>query len=161
MVDAFIFQGSANVQAGKFSETVRNLSTSADDPRFFMSVINVESGLIKLPATTPANAVGGSISPVNTNAKNPPVPLKGGMEPTDSSYAKALERLETQRQIDMVIASNRITAATDATELNSAFISHCESMSRKAANRIGLGQIPPHGPSRYRGRQSHGPSTHL
>lgn len=147
-VDVFVFQGAANVAAGKFSETFRNLSTAADDPRFVMAVINAESGLIKMPATTPANAIGGAVAPVNTNPDNAPVKLSGGMEPTVSAYAKALERLETQRQVDMVIASNRITSTVDATELNSAVISHCESMSRKAANRIGLGQIPPHGTSR-------------
>lgn len=147
-VDVFVFIGSANVQTGKFSETFRNLSTLVDDPRFFMTVINGESGLIKLPAAVPPAAVGGAIAPQNIKPDNAPVALSGGLEPTVNAYSAALERLETQRQVDMVIASNRISNAADATELNSAVISHCETMSRKAANRIGLGQIPPHGTAR-------------
>lgn len=146
-VDVFVYEGAANAAADKFSEAFRNLSAKVDDPRFFMAVVNAESGLIKMPPTVPPHAVGGAITPTNTGSAAP-VPLAGGLEPTVDDYSKALERLETQQQVDMVIASNRMMVTSDATALCSAVISHCETMSRKAANRIGLGQIPPHGTAR-------------
>lgn len=147
-VDVLVFANAADAAVDRVAETFRNLSTTTGDPRFFMDVVNAESGFIALPPTVPAFAVGGAVAPVNTNATLTPIALTGGSEPTVAEFARALERLETQRQVDMVIASNRISDPTTATELASAVISHCDLMSRKAANRIGLGQIPPHGTSR-------------
>ena len=147
-VDVFVYEGAANAGAGKFSEAFRNLAIASGDARFFMTVLNAESGLIKMAPTVPAFAIGGTIKPRNTNADAPPTALTGGLEPTVDDYVPALERLETQRQIDMVIAANRFTGSADATALASAVISHCEGMSRKAAPRIGLGQIVPHGTAR-------------
>ncbi len=148
-VDVFVYTSATGVQEDKPSETFRNLSTLGTDPRFFMSVINAESGLIRMPPTAPAFiAGGGTAAPENTNPTAAVTPLAGGREATVDDYRDALERLETQPQIDMVIASNNLTSVTTATELYSAVISHCEAMSRKAQNRIGFGQIVPHGTSR-------------
>lgn len=148
-VDVFVFTSPEAAQNDKPAETFRNLSTASGDARFFMSVINAESGLIRLPAVMPAFiAGGGSASPQNTNPTAAATLLSGGREATVAEYRDALERLETQPQIDMVIASNNITSTVTATELYSAIISHCEAMSRKAQNRIGFGQIVPHGTSR-------------
>lgn len=147
-VDVLVFTGAADARADKPAEVFRNLSPRVGDERFFLDVVNAESGFIALPLTVPPFAVGGRIAPANTNAALPPLRLANGAEPLVSAYTEALERLETQPQIDMVIASNRIADPGDATELASAVISHCDRMSRKAANRIGIGQIPPHGTAR-------------
>ncbi|WP_342078163.1 phage tail sheath subtilisin-like domain-containing protein [Yoonia sp. SS1-5] len=148
-VDVFIYTSDAAVANNRAAETFRNLSTQASDPRFFMSVINGESGLIRMAPVIPAFiAGGGSAMPENTNATAAPTPLINGQEATVAEYSAALERLETQPQIDMVIASNLISSTTIATELYSTVISHCEAMSRKAQNRIGFGQIVPHGTAR-------------
>lgn len=148
-VDVFVFTSARAVAADKPAETFRNLSTAANDPRFFLSVINAESGLIRLPGTAPAViAGGGSAAPQTTNPGAAPTALTGGREASVAEYRAALERLETQPQIDMVIASNNLTSVSTATELYSAVISHCEAMSRKAQNRIGFGQIVPHGTDR-------------
>jgi len=148
-VDVFVFTSAKAVQDNKPSETFRNLSTTGNDPRFFQSVINAESGLIRMSPTTPAFIVGGgTAAPDNTNPTLAVTPLTNGREATVDAYRDALERLETQPQIDMVIASNNMSSTTTATELYSTVISHCEAMSRKAQNRIGFGQIVPHGTSR-------------
>lgn len=148
-VDVFVFTSVQAASEDTPTETFRNLSTTANDARFFMSVINEESGLIRLPGTAPAFiAGGGSGAPQNTNPSEAAIALTGGREATVDVYRDALERLETQPQIDMVIASNNLTSVSTATELYSVVISHCEAMSRKAQNRIGFGQIVPHGTSR-------------
>ncbi len=147
-VDCFVYRGATNVADDRFAEAFRNLSTSEADPRFWLRVINAESGLIAMNAVTPAFALGGAAQPQNGNPAASPTPLAGGRETTVDTYKEALERLETQPQIDMVIASNRYTSNVDATALYSAIISHCEAMSAKARNRIGLGQITPHGTAR-------------
>ena len=147
-VDVLVFANAADAASDRVAETFRNLSTTEGDARFFMDVINAESGFIALPATAPVFAIGGAVAPTNSSATQSPIQLGGGTEPTVAEFARGLERLETQRQIDMVIASNRVSDPATATELASAVISHCETMSRKAANRIGLGQIPPHGTTR-------------
>lgn len=148
-VDVFIYVGDEAAQNDKITEAFRNLSPSPPDPRFFMSVINAESGLIRMAPNAPAFiAAGGKALPENTNASAAVSALTNGREATVPEYREALERLETQPQIDMVMASNLIASSSVATELYSAVISHCEAMSRKAQNRIGLGQIVPHGKSR-------------
>ncbi|MEM6621902.1 MAG: phage tail sheath subtilisin-like domain-containing protein [Pseudomonadota bacterium] len=147
-IDVLVYANAADARANKPAETFRNLSPDTTDARFFLDVVNAESGFIALPANVPPFAVGGSMSPANANATAPASKLAGGFEPTVAEFSLALERLESQRQVDMVIASNRIADNITSTELASAVISHCERMSRKAANRIGLGQIPPHGTSR-------------
>lgn len=148
-VDVFIFTSQADALNGKFTEAFRNLSSNSSDPQFFLSVINDQSGLIRIqPAAPTFIAAGGSAQPQNTNPNLAVVTLSGGQEATVDNYRDALLRLETQPQIDMVLASNQMTSNMSATELYSAVISHCETMSRKAQNRIGFGQIPPHGTNR-------------
>lgn len=148
-VDVFVFTSALEVQEGRAAETFRNLSVSAADPRFFMTVINDESGLIRMASVFPAFiASGGFAMPENTNVEAAVKPLTGAREAAVSDFSKALERLETQPQIDMVIASNNVTNPTVAIELYSSVVSHCEAMSRKAQNRIGFGQIVPHGTAR-------------
>ncbi|MBK5926164.1 hypothetical protein [Rhodobaculum claviforme] len=147
-VDVLVYANSAEARSGRVAEAFRNLSGQAEDPRFFMRTVNEDSSLISMDATVPSFAAGGWVMPSNTNAQAAATALAGGAEPTLGAFREALARLESAPQVDMVIASNRISDTTTATELHSAVIAHCEAMSRQARNRIGLGEIPPHGTSR-------------
>ncbi len=147
-VDVFVYRSNADVQADRFAEAFRNLATKESDARFFMRVINAESGLIAMNAVIPAFVIGGSAAPQNGTPDAVPTQLADGREATVDTFLEALERLETQPQIDMVIASNRYASTVDANALYSGIISHCDAMSAKARNRIGLGQIIPHGTAR-------------
>lgn len=70
--------------------------------------------------------------------------LAGGEDAPSAAYAKALQLLESEPDVDMVLAavqdfSNPQRVAT----IYSDVIAHCGRMSAKARGRIGFGQVPP------------------
>ena len=119
-------------------ETLRNLSSRRDHDRYFVSVVNQESGFVRASLMGVA-APDARVVPNNTQPDAAPRPLTGGQDPLPSAFAAALARLETFPDVDMVAASHRY-GETNATQICADIISHCERMSKIARNRMGFGQ---------------------
>ena len=121
------------VSDGKTSEAFEDLTMETANEKYIMSFVNANSKLVivedvskkKFPANTPAPIEGS---------------LSGGTPETISkaSIGKALEALELEPDIDMVVASDisdpAVHALVDA---------HCKNMSKDAMNRIGVGTVAP------------------
>jgi len=121
------------VSDGRISEAFDDLTMEAASERYLISYVNANSKLIaveevskkKFPANTPA--------PVEAR-------LSGGTPETisKSSIERALEALELEPDIDIVVASDisdpAVHALVDA---------HCKNMSKEAMNRIGVGTVAP------------------
>ncbi len=121
------------VSDGRISEAFDDLTMEAASERYLVQYVNANSKLIaveevskkKFPANTPA--------PVEAR-------LSGGTPETisKSSIERALEALELEPDIDIVVASDisdpAVHALVDA---------HCKNMSKEAMNRIGVGTVAP------------------
>lgn len=121
------------VSDGRISEAFDDLTMEAASERYLVPYVNANSKLIaveevskkKFPANTPA--------PVEAR-------LSGGTPETisKSSIERALEALELEPDIDIVVASDisdpAVHALVDA---------HCKNMSKEAMNRIGVGTVAP------------------
>ncbi len=123
------------------AEVIRNLSSAKDQDRYFVNVVNAESGFVRATLKTVA-APDAQVVPDNANPAAPPKPLTGGQDALPAAYATALARLETFTDVDMVAASHRY-GETNATQIYADIISHCERMSKIARNRMGFGQTIP------------------
>lgn len=119
-------------------EVLRNLSGVKNNDRFFVSVMNRESGFVQaeLLAVAPPDA---KVLPANADPAATPIPLTGGQDALPGAYATALAKLETFADVDMVTASHHFSE-TNATQIYADVISHCERMSKIARNRMGFGQ---------------------
>lgn len=119
-------------------ETFRNLSSRRGHDRYFIDVVNRESGFVKAEVQ---GVIGPTVKvvPANIQPDATPKALTGGSDPNAAAYAGALARLEAYGEIDMVTASHQ-HGETTATQIWSDVLSHCERMSRIARNRIGFGQ---------------------
>lgn len=138
---AAVGQESVEIQVfmkGEPVETIRNLSTHRDHDRYFVSVINRESGFIRAELKTVA-APDAQVVPNNILPDAAPKALTGGQDPLPSAYAAALARLETYPDVDMVTASHHY-GETNATQIYAEIVAHCERMSKIARNRMGFGQ---------------------
>lgn len=121
------------VSDGKVSEAFDDLTMEAANEKNITSFLSANSKLImvedvskkKFPTNTPASI----------EAR-----LSGGTPETisKSSFEKALEALELEPDIDIVVASDisdpAVHALVDA---------HCKNMSKEASNRIGVGTVAP------------------
>lgn len=116
-------------------EVFDNLVMDPSSELYLVNVVNEKSQLVsaedlKAPLDFPDN------NPIPVEEK-----LEGGAagQPKVDDYEKALERLEMEPDIDMVMACDiydpAIWAVIDA---------HCKNMSKDAKNRIGIGTVPPH-----------------
>lgn len=115
-------------------EVFDNLVMDSASDQYLVNILNNKSQLVtaedlKAPGEFPDN------NPIAVEEK-----LEGGVsgQPKLGDYEKALERLEMESDIDMVLACDvsdpAIFAAIDA---------HCKNMSKDAKNRIGIGTSPP------------------
>lgn len=119
-------------------EAFRNLSSRKGHARYFVDVINRESGFIKatvIGASDPTSKV----VPTNVDPDASPLPLTGASDPLPAAYAAALGRLESYPEVDMVAASHQHHEA-EATAIYADILSHCDRMSRIARNRVGFGE---------------------
>lgn len=70
--------------------------------------------------------------------------LTGGQDASADAYAKALVLLESEPDVDMVLAAIQdFSAPNRVVAIYSDVIAHCARMSAKARGRIGFGQVPP------------------
>lgn len=69
--------------------------------------------------------------------------LSGGADGTPDEYRVALQLLESEPDVDLVLAAFQDHA--HAAQIHSEVISHCARMSANAKGRIGFGQVPPDG----------------
>jgi hypothetical protein len=120
------------------AETFRNLSSRRGHERYFVDVINRESGFVKAEVKA-GLAVDAKVVPMNTNPETTPRRLTGGFDPSAEVYAMGLAKLEAFGEVDMVTASH-LHGEVEATRIWAEVLSHCDRMSRVARNRIGFGQ---------------------
>lgn len=74
--------------------------------------------------------------------------LKGGQDATPEAYRNALEHLNSEPDVDMVLASVQdfsVDKHGDVLEVYNAVVEHCQRMSSETCGRLGLGQVPPTG----------------
>lgn len=69
--------------------------------------------------------------------------LTGGKDATLDAYKAAIDKLQNEPDVDLVLASVPDSSSTDAVAIYSAVISHCNAMADAGKGRIGFGQIPP------------------
>ncbi len=138
-VDVRIGKGTADnsvlIEIGleKKVEVFDNLVMDSSSENYLVNVVNEKSQLVaaedlKAPNEFPDN------NPLEVESK-----LEGGVTgaPKVEDYEKALERLEMEPDIEMVLACDvtdtAVWAVVDA---------HCKNMSKDAKNRIGIGTAP-------------------
>ncbi len=118
-------------------ETFRGLNVIDKDAKNLFTVINDEARGSVLVGAWP-----GSSSNLPKDSEHP---LAGGSSPSTSDYRTALERLEEDPAIDLVIASFQKYDDGDleVDGIHAAIEAHCQAQSRDARNRIGLGTVSP------------------
>jgi len=71
-------------------------------------------------------------------------PLSGGKDASEGDYLAALQHLNNESDVDMVLAAVQDFSDVDTvTRIYSAVIAHCSQMSRNSQGRVGFGQVPP------------------
>lgn len=147
-----------------------NLYLDPTHDRYFPKVINAQSDLVTAtnpggnkkakknnnkkedaPADAPADA-----PPADTGVKELPNEIEetlfGGGSPLAKDYDDALMELESDDDVDLVLASIEDYSDWDLVKHVYASIdSHCKVMSGNCMNRIGFGQAPP--PSTFKSRE--------
>lgn len=136
-VEVHIFYPNATTLA----EAFRNLSSRKGSDRYFVDVINRESGFVRATVQMPLQPTA-KVVPANVDPEAAPIRLSGATDPLPSAYAAALAKLETYPEVDMVAASHQ-HHEIEATAIHAEILSHCDRMSRIARNRVGFGQTPP------------------
>lgn len=123
------------IRLGREMEVYDNLEMLPESPNYLIKIINSRSKLVKAedlksPSKFPEN------NPADFSGK-----LSGGEDPkppTRKDFEKALEKLEAEPDVDMVMACDvwdpEIHALIDA---------HCKNMSKDAMGRIGIGTVAP------------------
>ncbi len=70
--------------------------------------------------------------------------LMGGKDASEGDYLAALQHLNNESDVDMVLAAVQDFGNVDAvTRIYSAVIAHCNQMSNNSQGRVGFGQVPP------------------
>jgi hypothetical protein len=137
-----------------------NLYLDPAHDRYFCSVVNQQSDLVS--CENPGNKKGGkknnkkeeggdepaAAAPADTSMKELPIDvetnLDGGSSPIAKDYDDALAQLESEDDVDLVLASFDSWSDWDLVKLVHASIeAHCKVMSVNCMNRIGFGQVPP------------------
>jgi hypothetical protein len=125
---------------GSVKEIFKGLNlepSSPENPKNLFDVINDEArGSILV------RAIDEDIS-TNLPVSLDESPMNGGVSPTTSDYNSALQRLEEDPGIDMVMGSFQVynDPNLNVDEVHSAIEAHCQNQSNDAQNRIGLGTI--------------------
>lgn len=136
---------------GGLQEDFENLRTNPDDARFLPFFLLTRSRLIRIRAvpSLPENRR----LPVATDE---PAPVVGGQSPSVDDYREAINRLEDDSRIDLVLASIepvRATAdgprsadqhAVDVRQIHQALVAHAVSMADNGSPRIAFGSVTAH-----------------
>jgi len=124
-----------SITDGSFYEVYDNLDMTPDSENYIVNVINTRSKLVRVkPLKTKTEP------PSNLPALNV-YKLSGGEdpgEPTKKEYEKALEVLESEPDVDIVMACDVSDPA-----IHSLVEAHCMNMSKEAMGRIGIGTVAP------------------
>jgi len=118
---------------GKTFETFDNLAMDPKSERYLVSYMNQNSELI-----TAVDLKSATVFP----DKNPALivdMLRGGKEPgppTEEGFEAALEKLESEPDVDMVLACDVADPA-----IHALVEAHCKNMSGEAMGRIGIGTV--------------------
>jgi hypothetical protein len=118
---------------GKTFEVFDNVAMDRKSERYLVEYVNKNSELV--------TAVDLKSSPPFPD-NNPAIltdTLKGGKEPeapTVESFEAALEKLESEPEVDMVLACD-----VSDPEIHAAIEAHCKTMSEEAMGRIGIGTV--------------------
>ena len=118
---------------GKIFEVFDNLAMDRKSERYLVNYVNQNSELV-----TAEDLKSGTPSPDNNPASGEDV-LKGGKEPGPPSiegFEAALEKLESEPDVDMVLACDVADPA-----IHAVVEAHCRNMSEEAMGRIGIGTV--------------------
>ncbi|HSV14507.1 MAG TPA: phage tail sheath subtilisin-like domain-containing protein [Tepidisphaeraceae bacterium] len=120
---------------GDIAETFPDLTMDPDDPNFLPEVLVSSSALIRAH-----DLIVRSRTTSLPKHMSKPANLTGGTSPSTDDYQDALDRLEGEESVDLVIASvaNQLTDAEVVT-VHQEVTAHCTKMADVARNRIGLG----------------------
>jgi len=131
---------SIQVTNGVSFEVFDNVVMDKASDLYLIGVLNARSKLVSAADLTKPPKPPKEAKPVDMNPALVEVPLDGGLtaKPEIKDYEKALEALEMEEDVDMVMACDswdpKVHALIDA---------HCTNMSRDAKNRIGIGTVAP------------------
>src|SRR5262249_40611249 len=121
---------------GQVMETYTNLTMDPDDDNYLPTVL-LSSGLLR----------GHDLITRSKTTSLPshmvrPKPLTGGTSPLLDDYMAALERLESEASVDLVIgsAAGQLDDA-GVRAVQQAVVAHCTKMADVARNRIGIGSV--------------------
>jgi hypothetical protein len=115
-------------RGGKIIESLRGLAVEKIDEQ-----LAAQSEL--LTATKSSDATAGEAPETVT--------LTGGADASQADYKKALDYLESEPDVDMVLAAIQdFSTPQTVAAIYSDVIAHCARMSAKACGRIGFGQVP-------------------
>jgi hypothetical protein len=121
---------------GEVMETFSNLTMDPDDENYFPAAL-LSSGLLRAH-----DLVARSKTTSFPSHMVRPKPLTLGASPLVDEYMAALERLEQEESVDLVIGS--AAAQLDDAGIHAvhqAVVGHCTKMSDLARNRIGVGSV--------------------
>lgn len=120
----------------ELTETFTDVTMDPDDARYLPEVLR-SSGLLRAldlfarskTTSLPSHMVR-------------PKPLTGGVSPLPDDYQDALDRLESEESVDLVIASvaSQLNDAAVRT-VHQQVVAHCAKMGDVARNRIGIGSV--------------------
>lgn len=121
---------------GEVTETYTNLTMDPDDENYLPAVL-LASGLIRAH-----DLIARSKTTSLPSHMVRPKALTGGTSPLVDDYVDALERLEAEESVDLVIAS-AAAQLDDAgvRAVHQAVAAHCAKMADVARNRIGIGSV--------------------
>jgi hypothetical protein len=122
-------------QDGEVAETFPNLTMDPDDQNYLPEVLANSSSLIRAHDLIVRSRTT-SFPRHMARAAN----LTGGASPSTDDYQDALDRLEGEESVDLVIASvaDQLSDA-DVVTVHQQVTAHCTKMADVARNRIGLG----------------------
>jgi hypothetical protein len=120
---------------GEVAETFPNLTMDPDDDNYLPEVLLSSSSLIRAH-----DLIVRSRTTSLPRHMSKPAFLTGGVSPSPDDYQDALDRLEGEESVDLVIASvaNQLADA-DVITVHQQVVAHCTKMGDVARNRIGLG----------------------
>ena len=120
----------------ELTETFNNLTMDPDDPNYLPEVLRSSVLLRAIDLMTRSKTT--SLPSHMVRART----LSGGVSPLVDDYQEALDRLESEESVDLVIASaaGQLSDAAIRT-VHQAVVAHCTKMADVARNRIGIGSV--------------------
>jgi hypothetical protein len=120
---------------GETAETFTNLTMDPDDPNYLPAVLSSSSTLLRAHDLIVRSRTSSLPRHMARAAK-----FSGGASPSLDDYQDALDRLEAEETVDLVIASaaNQLGEA-DLRAVHRQVVAHCSKMADLARNRIGIG----------------------